>query len=119
MLKKSYSLIAILLFAICLASCKSDNSNPPPVNNTVEIKDNFFDPPSITIAVGRTVVWRHVGSSSHTVTSGTPTVNPGALFDSGILNNGGGFTFIFNQRGTYQYYCKVHGVNMTGTVQVE
>lgn len=116
------SLIPVLLFVLtltCFVSCNNNNSNPPPSNNTVQIKDNFFDPPSLTIAVGRSVVWRHVGTSQHTVTSGTPTNNPGSLFDSGTLSNGGGFTFVFGQTGTYTYFCRVHGVNMMGTIVVQ
>lgn len=116
------SLIPILAFALtiaCLVSCKTDNNNPPAVNNTVQIKDNFFDPPSLTVAVGRSVVWRHVGTSHHTVTSGTPTNNPGAIFESGELANGGGFTFVFGQTGTYPYFCRIHGINMTGTIIVQ
>ena len=120
-MKKFYSasIIAILLGLALIYSCKSDNSTTPPPENTVAIKDNFFDPGSLTVAVGRTVVWRHQGSNQHTVTSGTPTTNPGAVFESGVLTNGGGFQFTFTTPGTYPYFCRVHGVAMTGTITVQ
>jgi len=117
--RKSFSLILVLL-ALCLTSlsCNLDQNDPPNQSNTVIIRDNFFDPPNLTVSVGGTVVWRHQGNAPHTVTSGTPTSNPGGLFDSGTLNRDGGFTFIFNQAGTFPYFCRVHGVNMTGSIVV-
>lgn len=121
MLRKSYYLMLAILVVFGMASCKNDTSvnPPPPSNNTVTIRDNFFDPPDITVAAGRTVVWRHQGTNQHTVTSGTPTSNPGSIFESGTLSSGGGFTFVFNQPGTYAYFCRIHGVNMAGTVTVK
>lgn len=90
-----------------------------PSMNTVLIRDNFFDPPQLTVAVGRPVVWRNQGSISHTTTSGTPVSNPGALFDSQLIASGAGFTFTFSQPGTYIYFCRVHGAAMSGSIVVQ
>jgi len=117
-MKIFFWIIAILLTTGIFYSCKGDNSTGPPPENTVFIKDNFFDPGSLTITTGTTVVWRHQGQNSHTVTSGTPTQNPGALFDSGVLTNGGGFQFTFTTPGVYPYFDRVYGVAMTGTITV-
>ena len=108
-----------ILFAVFFVSCKNNNTTNPPPNNQIQIKDNFFDPANLTVTVGTTVAWRHVGNNEHTVTSGTPTINPGVLFDSGVLHNGGGFNFTFTAPGTYAYFCRIHGINMTGTVTVQ
>ncbi len=102
-----------------MLSCSNDNSTTTPPPNTVSIRDNLFDPATLTVAVGRVVVWRHEGTGTHTVTSGTPTVNPGTLFDSGPLTNGGGFQFTFNAPGTFPYFCRTHGVAQTGTIIVQ
>jgi plastocyanin len=119
-MKYQYCLLLLLILSFgTLMSCNQDNSTTPPSNNTIAIKDNFFDPANITVAVGRPVIWRHQGTATHTVTSGTPTSNSGALFDSGALNPGGGFQFTFNSPGTYPYYCRVHGIAMTGTITVQ
>ena len=111
-------IVAIFVISGIFYSCKGDNSTGPPPENTVLIKDNFFDPGSLTITAGSTVVWRHQGQNSHTVTSGTPTQNPGALFDSGVLSNGGGFQFTFTTPGDYPYFDRVYGVAMTGIIHV-
>lgn len=72
-----------------------------------------------TIARGTTVEWTWV-SGSHSVTSGACTVvcTPDGQFDSGV---GTGMTFsrVFNQAGTFPYYCRVHGAMMSGTVVVQ
>jgi plastocyanin len=120
LMKQRYFLLLFMLtLGALLISCTQDNSTTPPPNNTVLIKDNFFDPGTLTVAVGRPVVWKHEGNGTHTVTSGTPTVNPGVIFDSGALNPGGGFQFTFSTPGSYSYFCRVHGINMTGTITVQ
>ncbi|HET6266645.1 MAG TPA: plastocyanin/azurin family copper-binding protein [Acidobacteriota bacterium] len=119
MQKRSWVVLFCFVLFAGVFSCNTGNNNPPQPNNTVQIKDNFFDPPSLTVAVGRQIVWRHVGNVTHTVTSGSPTVQPGVLFDSGPLNNGGGFAFTFSAPGSYQYFCRQHGVNMTGLITVQ
>src|SRR3972149_12134992 len=104
-----------MLFA--MFSCQNDNStSPPPGDNTVDIRDNLFSPQNLTVTLGRPVLWRQQGSSQHTVTSGSPTNNPGGLFDSGLLAPGSGFQFTFNAPGTYNYFCRVHGIAMTGSI---
>ena len=113
-------LIPLLLLVLTLAglsSCNKNSSTPAPSSNTITIHDNYYDPASLTVSVGTTVVWRDSGANPHTVTSGTPTVSPGALFDSGTLNNGGGFTFVFGQPGTYTYFCRFTGESGSITVQ--
>jgi plastocyanin len=85
----------------------------------VEVGDNFFQPKTMTVNVGDTVVWKVEGTMGHTVTSDT------GVFDSGQdpLTQGDTFSFTFTQPGTYPYYCRFHGgpggVGMSGTVVVE
>jgi plastocyanin len=85
----------------------------------VEVGDSFFQPKTVTVAVGDTVVWKVEGSFGHTVTSDT------GVFDSGQnpLRQGDTFSFTFNEPGTYPYYCRFHGgpggVGMSGTIVVE
>ncbi len=72
-----------------------------------------------TIPVNTTVVWNWV-SGFHSTTSGSCTTSCTAdnLWDSG--QNGAPHTFmrVFNQVGTYHYFCSVHNVAMQGTVIV-
>lgn len=111
-------MITILILSLSLVSCSSDDDQMPP-DNTILIRDNFYEPAQLTITLGRSVVWRNQGSTSHTATSGTPVSNPGTLFDSGTIAPGGGFTFTFSQPGTYVYFCRIHGAGMSGTIVVQ
>ncbi len=77
-----------------------------------------FEPSSVTIQPGDTVKWTWK-SAHHSVTSGTPGA-PTSLFDSGILNSGATFSFVFTTPATYIYHCTPHGADgMTGVVSVE
>lgn len=90
----------------------------------VTIGDNFFSGPQgsgdITVQAGDTVKWTNNGNNPHTVTSGTDSSAPGALFDSGNLSRGDNFSFRFTNPGEYRYFCRVHGGGtMSGTVTVQ
>jgi plastocyanin len=89
---------------------------------TVSLHDNFFDPTTIDVTAGTTVVWDNAGLGQHTV------VSDDGLFDSGQdksqwLNPGQTFSFTLTQAGTYPYHCALHGaaggVGMSGTIVVE
>ena len=87
----SYYIILTTIIALFLtSSCKFNNDDNPADSNLIQIRDNSFDPPVLSVVVGRAVAWRHEGSSPHTVTSGSPTQSPGTRFDSGTLRNGRG-----------------------------
>lgn len=78
-----------------------------------------FAPDNITVVIGlnNTVTWTNNDASVHTVTS--TTVPAGASpFDSGLLAQGGTFTYTFVTPGVYDYHCTIHPW-MTGSVRVE
>ncbi|MBI3748475.1 MAG: hypothetical protein HY262_06485 [Chloroflexi bacterium] len=78
---------------------------------SVAVENYDFAPASRTIAVGDVVHWTFSGDQ-HSVTSRD------GLFDSGIQEAGGSFSFTFRQAGTYRYYCVVHPSLMSGTIVV-
>ena len=51
--------------------------------------------------------------TSEIVENNRPT--PDGSFDSGIINPGDSFPFVFNKAGEYPYYCTIHPF-MTGKV---
>jgi plastocyanin len=82
---------------------------PEPV--PVSIQDFFFSPDTVVIFTGTAVRWTNEGNENHTVTS------EGGLFDSGTLQPGESFEYLFDVAGTYHYSCTIHP-SMTGTVIV-
>jgi len=75
--------------------------------------DNFaFDPDEVTIVAGDSVTWVNDDDGAHAVEADEDE------FDSGNLDNGESFSFIFDTAGNYSYDCDYHS-SMTGMVNVE
>lgn len=82
---------------------------------SVEIVNFSFNPSSITIAPGDTVIWyNNETSTHHSVTSDTG-VTPS--FDSGEIVAGATWSHTFDTEGTFTYHCMYH-TYMHGTVIV-
>jgi plastocyanin len=80
----------------------------------IEVKiDNFtFNPQTITVKAGDTVVWTNHDDIPHTVTSKT------MVFRSKAVDTDDKFSFTFAKLGTFPYFCSLHP-HMTGTIVVE
>lgn len=78
----------------------------------------YYDPESLDVTAGTVVVWDNLDSVAHTVSSGSPQAGPTSLFDSGLFAPGATYEFVFEDPGSYEYYCLVHPW-MVGTVNVE
>jgi plastocyanin len=61
-----------------------------------------FAPATRRVPVGTWVTWSNDGSEAHTVTA------TDGSFDSGNLNPSEGFSWQFDQNGTYEYVCSLH-----------
>ena len=92
-----------------------------PSGTTVQVRNNAFDPATVTVNVGETVTWVWASASigPHNVQP-DDEVTPGR---SGNTEFGPKtYSFTFNQIGTFQYYCQAHGgpngVSMAGSVIV-
>jgi plastocyanin len=91
--------------------------NTPPSSeldliNTVNIKDNSFQPSTLTVPAGTTVTWLNQDKGQHTVSSDTQ-----GLFESGSIAPGKKYTFNFRTPGSYKYHCNIHP-GMQGTIIV-
>jgi plastocyanin len=90
---------------ICSGSC------------SVIMRNNAFEPSTLTITKGTTVTWLNIDIVTHTVTSGTPG-NPTGIFRSNQLGGNQTFAFKFDDVGNFPYFCEIHGAQMTGTITV-
>ena len=81
--------------------------------------DFWFEPPVISVKEGDTVTWINEDREGHTITSGTGSGRFGwmggsefgkrtGLFDSDRFMKGESWSFTFNERGLYTYYCTIH-----------
>ncbi len=117
---KSYSsriLAAAMAITSPLTLCP-DVASGATVTVTVGNGGAFFNPSSVTIHAGDSVLWMFT-SGGHSSTSGAPG-RPTGLWDSGILHGGDTFMRTFNTAGSFPYYCTPHGAccGMVGKVTV-
>jgi plastocyanin len=101
---------SIMLAAlVAVAACSDDNgdggSNPP--EGDVIVENNDFDPSSLQVTPGATVVWAwSSGGTAHNVT-----------FDDGEASGNrseGTYSRTFATAGTYPYHCTLHGTATSG-----
>jgi len=77
----------------------------------IDIVDFAFEPDTLTVPAGTTIVWTNKGDTTHTVTDAD------ARFDSGPLEPNASFTLTFADPGTFDYFCDFHE-EMRGTIVV-
>jgi len=78
---------------------------------TVVISGFSFQPASLTVQRGASVMWRNDDSVAHRIVSDTNA------FSSLNLNQGNTYTHQFSEAGSYPYHCGIHSY-MTGTITV-
>ena len=79
--------------------------------HTVTIEGMQFQPASVTVKSGDTVVWQNKDVVPHTATAA-------GKFDSKNLDGGQRWTWTAGAKGRYDYICTYHP-GMKGTVVVE
>jgi plastocyanin len=90
--------IAVLILAVLVFAAQATTAQTV----QVYIDDFFFQPDSIEISIGTTVIWESISVDNHTTTSTS------GLWDSGIIPPGGIFSYTFNSAGVYHYFCDIH-----------
>jgi outer membrane biosynthesis protein TonB len=85
---------------------------PAPIKKAVSISGFSFEPSSITVSAGTTVVWTNQDPTNHTITA-----NDGS-FDSGPVSSNGSYSHTFDQAGSFSYHCNIHP-SMQGTIVVQ
>lgn len=91
---------------------QATSQDAPADATPVSIINLSFNPAEITVSTGTAVTWTNDDSVPHTVTS------TDGIFDSGIFDPGGRFSWTFDQPGTFPYICQLHP-QMQGTVIAE
>src|SRR5712692_7613267 len=89
-------------------SIQDDNQCPVFYNNYSYPVICRFVPSLITLPQGSTVIWTNNGNLTHSVTA-NQTLNGPPLFSSGPIPLKEGFSFTFENVGTFAYYDSIHG----------
>jgi plastocyanin len=87
-------------------------------DHAVEVGDNFFNPSSLTIAVGDSVTWTNGGSMPHNVVADNGSFRSGNASASAWT-----YTRTFTTAGDFRYFCELHGaaggIGMSGVIRVQ
>ena len=124
--KKIYSLFGLLAIFSLIAITPSAFADHMKVDIDMAIGSSVlgceennmcYMPNMVMLDIDGEVTWHNIDAAAHTVTSGTPSGEVGAVFDSGLIAPGLTFYHIFDTAGTFDYFCMVHPW-MTGVVVV-
>jgi plastocyanin len=89
------------------------NGEQPAKGEVRIVIENFaFSPAEVTVAPGTKVTWINKDDAPHTATS------VDERFNSGGLDTDDKFSFVFNDKGDYQYICTLHP-QMKATIKVK
>src|SRR5262245_45955464 len=73
---------------------------------TVEMKSISYNPKTVEVPVGGSIVWTNKAFSNHTATS----EDDSKTFDTGEIKPGGSSTPVkFDKEGKFNYHCTIHG----------
>ena len=70
------------------------------LRNKVLLQGGKYNPSTLYIQAGETVLWKNNCCSGCTVTSNN------GLFESGVIKKGFSFPFTFTKSGIYLYHCE-------------
>ena len=101
-------LTSVLVFA---GSAAADAGAAKPATHRVVIDGLKYEPETLTVRRGDTIVWTNNDPFPHTVTA------PGK-FDSHDIAANGSWKYVARTAGEYAYICTLHP-NMKGTLRVE
>jgi plastocyanin len=80
--------------------------------NEIAMSSVTFAPRTLSVKAGTTITWTNAESIPHTVTANDRS------FDSGVLQEGGTFSHMFDAPGTFEYICAIHPEQMRADVTV-
>jgi plastocyanin len=92
-----------------------------PLGSSAATGGGGYEPATITVSPGATVVWDNQDNALHTATSGNPdTATPDGKFDTGLVgaNQPSKPVTIPAEPGDYMYFCTLHPF-LVGTVTVQ
>jgi hypothetical protein len=119
---KTQLLIGVLLvIGLSLIACGRPTSLPAPLPSDLAVsaavsitQDNC---PSLEMRPGTQVTWTNQDTQEHVVWSEGPGGQE-ILFDSGELQSGDSFTFIFTEPGQFTYWCSADKA-ISGTITIQ
>lgn len=106
---------AFVAATLCLTACSGCQSaaadRPEPATHTITIAEMRFQPESLTVNAGDTVVWINKDLFPHTATS------QAGAFNSSAIEAGRSWQFTPATKGAFAYVCTFHP-SMKATLRI-
>src|SRR5512140_1835519 len=105
------ALAVIGLVSLLLAACRGGPVATQPgatqpgataSTGAVTIQGFAFEPATLTVKVGTSVIWTNKDGRTHTITSDD------GVWDSGRVSDGATYVRVFDQAGSFSYHCSIH-----------
>ncbi len=106
------AILAVAAPVIVCAIALTAGERPKPKTHTVTMEKMRFQPESLTVARGDTVVWVNKDLVPHTATS------KAAGFDSQVIQAEKSWRFTVRKKGDFAYLCTFHPT-MTAMLRVK
>lgn len=106
------ALAAAAMFAAAGPGAVAGETAAAPPPTVVDIRNFQFQPATLTVTAGTTVMWKNDDGSPHSVAAQT------GAFRSEPLDTNDSYSFTFAKPGTYVYGCTFHPM-MLGKIVVE
>ena len=94
--------LGVLLCTAGVAATRGPEAAPAPKTHRVKIDATRFEPATLTVAAGDTVIWSNADLFPHTVTS------PIGVFDSKEIKPGKSWKYVVPRKGLFEYICSLH-----------
>lgn len=91
--------VVVVLGLLAVTGCSKAKTAGPA--KMVTITSEGFAPSDLIIKEGTTVTWTNLDATIHTVSS------TASVFDSGVVQPKGKFSYTFDKAGTYRYGCSI------------
>lgn len=105
------AILAVATVIVCVIGATAAE-RPKPKTHTVTIENFRFQPASLTVARGDTIVWINKDLVPHTATSKS------GAFDSKVIQAEKSWRFTVRKKGDFAYLCTLHPT-MTAMLRVK
>ena len=104
--------VTAVVLGLLLLGTTTGEALRKPKTHTVIIEGTSFQPASLTVAAGDSVLWLNKDFFPHTATSTQ------GKFDSKEIESGESWKYVAKQKGDYAYFCTFH-TTMKGMLRVK
>ena len=108
--RRAHVAVVLTLIVFSAVSVLAARARPGQKTHTVTIEAMRFQPQSLTVKAGDTIVWSNKDVVAHTATA--------AGFDSQTIMPGQSWTYLASAKGDFPYICTLHPA-MKATLRVK